>query len=126
MERRGRGSSAILGARSTCTRARPPWLLFCLSHKSGAGLVWGRVMSKAWEEATEGGLFERLLLSTILGPHDDALTGRWLFFHLVPPLSQCTLITQLPNGDVGGVWDSFSPSNKGAFTDGLNPRSYPW
>ena len=52
MECRVRGSTAILGARSTCTRARPTWLLFCLSHKSGAGLVWGRAMGKAWEEAT--------------------------------------------------------------------------
>ena len=76
MECRVRGSTAILGARSTCTRARPPWLLFCLSHKSGAGLVWGRVDG----QGVGGGHFERLLLSTVLGPHDDTLTGMMAIF----------------------------------------------
>lgn len=83
-------------------------------------------MGKAWEEATDGGLCERLLLSTVLGPHDDALTGMMAIFSPgATPAPAHTFITQLPNGDVGGVWDSFSPSNKGEFMDGLNPRSYP-
>lgn len=30
---------------------------------------------------------------------------------------------QLPGGDVGGVWDSFSSRDKNEFTDGLNHQS---
>lgn len=74
----------------------------------------------------EGGLFERLLLSTVLGPHDDALTGMMAIFSPgATPAPVHTFITQLPNADMGGAWDTFSPSNKGEFMGGLNPWSYP-